>query len=389
MEGASQLIEFRGPEQLKQQEGLDLFTNLRAQIVCTPKIEHIKEGSNPIVQGISKIYQEKYSPPTMAQLTKDAKQYRIPDDRMVDEVGSVVIRLTDLCAGLKDGTVTQPSEIIRQTLNLDAELMSILLTAPPSWSYKTIKVPLVDGEPITNAVWGDNYHVYRNLSVSGVWNNARSARLLMHELLLETIKSLETSSPDNSSLHQQRILAAQSRQIGQQLVDDICASVPFHMGVGMEDYDWGLSGQESGRETHASSTWDNASSSFPITPLPWTPTPTYTTIETRASLETETANFGDLLPKMSIISPEPHRTYPLPPSFEIFGAGGVTLVWPLLIAANSGFASRDLRKWIIACLDKIGHSMGINQALAMAQLLRDGMASRAWLSPESSPTHET
>jgi hypothetical protein len=325
----------------------------------------------------------------MTQLTEDAKQYRSPDDRMVDEVGSVVIRLTDFCASLKDGTVTQPSEIIRRTLNLDAELMSILLTAPPSWSYKTVNVPLVDGEPINNAVWGDSYHVYRNLSVSGVWNNARSARLLMHELILDTVKSLEASSPENSNLHQQRILAAQSRQIGKQLVDDICASVPFHMDVDTENYDWGNSGQETGRETYASSTWDGASSSFLMTPLPWSPTPTYPTIDMRGTSDTETMNLGDFVPNMSIISPEPQQTYPLPPNFEIFGAGGVTLVWPLLIAANSGFASRDMRKWITVCLDKIGHSMGINQALAMAQLLRDGMDSRAWLSPESSPTHET
>jgi hypothetical protein len=33
MEGAAKLIEFRGPEQLTRREGLDLFTQLRAQIV--------------------------------------------------------------------------------------------------------------------------------------------------------------------------------------------------------------------------------------------------------------------------------------------------------------------------------------------------------------------
>jgi hypothetical protein len=33
MEGAAKIIEFRGLEQLTRREGLDLFTNLRAQIV--------------------------------------------------------------------------------------------------------------------------------------------------------------------------------------------------------------------------------------------------------------------------------------------------------------------------------------------------------------------
>lgn len=33
MDGATKLIEVRGPEQLSRQEGLELFTQLRAQVV--------------------------------------------------------------------------------------------------------------------------------------------------------------------------------------------------------------------------------------------------------------------------------------------------------------------------------------------------------------------
>lgn len=36
IEGAAKLIEFRGSEQLSRLEGLELFTNLRAQIVSFP-----------------------------------------------------------------------------------------------------------------------------------------------------------------------------------------------------------------------------------------------------------------------------------------------------------------------------------------------------------------
>ncbi|KAJ5748232.1 uncharacterized protein N7511_009928 [Penicillium nucicola] len=274
-------------------------------------------------ESISTIYQEKYSAPIMTQLSEDAKQHREPDDQIVDDIGLVVIRLNDLCAALKDGTLTQPSEIIRRTLSLDADLMSLLLTAPPAWSYTTVKVPLIDGEPITNVVWGDSYHVYRNLAVSSMWNNARSARILMHEMILEAVKVLEETSPANSALRHSQMLANQSRDIARNLVDEICCSVPFHMGMGVDSStDGTVSGYDSSN---------------------------------------------------------------VPPSFEISGAGGVTLMWPLLIAANCGLASLEIRQWITKCLDKIGHSMGINQALAMAQLLRDGMHSRAWISPESSP----
>ncbi len=36
MEGAAKLIEFRGSEQLTRREGLDMFSQLRAQIVSHP-----------------------------------------------------------------------------------------------------------------------------------------------------------------------------------------------------------------------------------------------------------------------------------------------------------------------------------------------------------------
>lgn len=41
MEGATKLIEVRGSEQLSRQEGLDLFTQLRAQVVSFYKATHI------------------------------------------------------------------------------------------------------------------------------------------------------------------------------------------------------------------------------------------------------------------------------------------------------------------------------------------------------------
>ncbi|KAJ5970116.1 uncharacterized protein N7479_000034 [Penicillium vulpinum] len=373
MDGAKNLIEYRGSEQLTRPEGLGLFTNLRAQI------------------SISQIYQEKYSSSTMTHLTEDAKQYRDPDDRIVDDVGRVVIQLTNFCAALKDGSITQPSEIIRRTLSLDADLTSILLTTPPSWGYKTVNVPLVDGEPITRTVWGDGYHVYRNLSVSGVWNYARSARIIMHEMLLDAVKLLANSSPGSSGLCQQQIIASQSRQIAHQLVDDICASVPFHLGMGMEDtYKWRSPSQNAGSESYpVASGLGNSDGSFPTTPLPWASMPAFPSAERSLSLETDAASPGAFVPNMNMTNSDIHYATPLAPNFEVSGAGGVTLVWPLLIAANSGFASPQLRKWIIGCLEKIGHSMGINQALAMAQLLREGMDSRAWISPGDSPSHDT
>ncbi|KAJ5915930.1 hypothetical protein N7454_010837 [Penicillium verhagenii] len=295
MEGATQLIEFRGVDQLGRREGLDLFTQLRAQI------------------HIGKIYQEKYSSPLLFQLSEDAMKYRDLNDHIIDELGLEVIRLSNFCASMKDGSVTDPGEIIRNALIIDANLTSLFLSVPASWNYRTVKVPLYDGEPITRAVWGDSYHIYGSLAASSMWNNYRSARILVHELIIDTVKALDASAEDTDR-RQQHALASQSRVIAHQLVEDICSSVPFNLGAGTEADD--------GNDIEASA------------------------------------------------------------PFQVTAAGGFSLMWPLLIAGNSGLACKELRQWIINCLDKIGHSMGINQALAMAHLLRRGMGSRAWLSED-------
>ncbi|KAJ5219323.1 uncharacterized protein N7498_001422 [Penicillium cinerascens] len=358
MEGAAKLIEFRGPEQLTRREGLDMFTQLRTQIT------------------VSKIYQEKYSSPIIAQLTEDAKQYRNPQDQIQDELGLLVIRLSNFCASLKNKSITEPSEILRTALTIDAELMSLFINVPHPWNYKTVKIPMFDGEPLTKAVWGDSYHVYHSLTASSIWNNYRSARIIIHELIIDTVNDLESSGYDENGRQQRSNLAGQSRQIAHQLVEDICASVPFHLGAGIEDSYEFEDSSPAARDVADLSTWDLWPELLPVTP------------SSLSSMESTGASFSSTSPLQNSFticptSPSSGSGWKSPSSpFEATGAGGVTLVWPLLIAANSGLASNDLRKWIVLCLDKIGHSMGINQALAMAQLLRKGMHSRAWLSPE-------
>ncbi|KAL3465919.1 hypothetical protein BJX64DRAFT_284853 [Aspergillus heterothallicus] len=289
----------RGRAQLERPEGLHLFTQLRAQI------------------DVSRIYQERPSPPIIALLTTEAKQYRTPEDQVYVDFGTVGTKLADLCAGIKDGTIIQPTEILRVALNLDAELTAIAAAVPMTWHYQTVSVPRVeDGLPIpfTPAIWGDCYHVYSNINICSVWNNHRSARLMIHELIINTVKVLERDPLYAFLVGEYRSLRAQSQHVSRQLVADIIASVPFHLGAGV----------------------DNGHDGTISTPL------------------------GNIEDKVS-------------------SASGMALVWPLLIAANSGFASRELRRWIVAVLEKVGHSMGLNQALAMARLLREGMRSRAWL----------
>ncbi|KAB8067056.1 hypothetical protein BDV29DRAFT_109977 [Aspergillus leporis] len=54
--------------------------------------------------------------------------------------------------------------------------------------------------------------------------------------------------------------------------------------------------------------------------------------------------------------------------------GGMALrfIWPLFTVANCEGSSAEIRSWITRCLEKIGEELGIQQASAMARILREG-----------------
>ena len=246
------------------------------------------------------MYEGRYTSPILTHLTGEARQYRSPDFQVLDDLGLAIIRVGNFCAAVRDRTITQPSKIIRSALDLDADLASILHSVPDSWAYSIVELPEFKQERTMHAVWGDKFHLYRNLTVSTAWNNYRSARLILHELILNTVQVCSSDIIDQQT---RQALLNQSQEKSRQIVQDICASVPYHFGT----------------------------------------------------------TAGGAAPTMS---------------------GGITMVWPLLVAATSKFASPELREWVMSCLDKIGHYLGINQALASARLLRDGMETRSWVSSE-------
>lgn len=281
------------------------------------------------------MYRQKHTSAIIRSLSQEAAKYRLnKDDAIIDRLSGITIPLGDLCADIQEGTISCPSDIVRCALELDAQLQSIMSDIPASMGYRTVNAALAHRMSMVNTVWGVQYHTYRDITVSSFWNNYRSARLVLLDLIVEAIKAMNTPLLDNKKEAHHHLLR-QCQEISRQLVEDICASVPFHLGSVVDD-------------NHVDKTSNH---------------PTF-----RSSSDADR-----------------HHA----PPFVVPAAGGFALMWPLLIAADSGYASKELRAWIIDCLNKIGRSMGINQALAMAQLVQEGESTRAWLSPEySSPEQD-
>lgn len=258
----------------------------------------------------------------LAHLTEKAKHCRSPQDQTVDNLATVVLRLNDLCAALNDETFRKPSDIIRAALKLDGDLVASMLDVPSTSAFDVVKVPdSINQVSTERTMWGNTYHVYRSIAAMSMWNNYRSARIHVREIIVDALHAAE-----DTDSNQQNALLHESRQIAAQLVGEVCASAPDYLNTNRHYAKQG------------------------------------------AKLGTTTS---------------PDAGHQPPSSLTPVGSGGaITLQWPLLIAANSGFASREQREWIIGCLDMIGRDMGIGQASAMSQLLRDGMQSRMWLTTE-------
>jgi hypothetical protein len=251
--------------------------------------------------------------------------------------------------------------------------MTLFINVPSPWNYSTIDVPMVENMSVTGLIWGNSYHVYHSTASSSMWNNYRSCRILLHELIINTVETMDLNVTDDTSFRQRKALAEQSRQIARQLVEDICASVPFHFGIQPEDEGEVALPLIPGNKGHIGAAEGNSTPGSRTTHDEFSPGECL-------QLDGE-MSYPSFIPTPNPTSPKA-RDFGSSTSFQITGAGGLTIMWPLLIAANSGLASSQLRQWITFCLDKVGYSMGINQALSMAQLLRKGMRTRAWPTPD-------
>jgi hypothetical protein len=124
----------------------------------------------------------------------------------------MVIKLADLCADVKEGRFEKPVDIIRAALSVDAAFVSLLIIAPSTWSYKIAKVPTAHGVSVTPHIWGPTYHIYESVAASSMWNNYRCARILIQELILDTLDGISASTEKGITFPQRQALELQCRQ---------------------------------------------------------------------------------------------------------------------------------------------------------------------------------
>lgn len=167
-------------------------------------------------------------PPTLEQLSREAYRFSEGDLKYANQLSILSFRLCDLCASVHHQHLTDPIAIISAAVALDSKLVSWASTLPASWTPTPVRTP-GGGMGREHGAYGDRYHIYNGLIASHAWNNYRLARYTAHERIIGQLHKL----PEQGILLRSECaeLAGKSKTIMNEIVEDICASVPYHIGA--------------------------------------------------------------------------------------------------------------------------------------------------------------
>jgi hypothetical protein len=212
----------------------------------------------------------------------------------------IIGKLSNLRADIRANTFNNEREIISAASAIEADLIAWLASLPPEFNYTTnVKSPFDFAfqqrfrgiDP-----YDDQYHVYPNLWVCNSWNQYRSARIVVSEIILSHVRQISDSSSLSSLSEEFRLQCRTLRSTIRRLAVEICRGVPFYFNAHQADKEPSL---------------------------------------------------------------------PPPESY----IGGLVLLWPLFVAGIVENPRHGLRRWVVKCLEMIGNTMGIDQALAVADMV--------------------
>jgi len=281
IKGAAAVIKLRGREQLNRPAGRRLLVHVTAYLMIACLNRQVALPSH-IIEYMTAAYE-------MA---------RTPDPAF--NVQFTMMKYSSLLADVVQERLTDHQTIIDKSLELDATLLDIVTNVPPGWEYVTI---FTDEQ--SEYVWNGRYHVYQDYWMGQMWNSLRTARILLHEMIRNTLLDGFSHKPPIFSASEHSAQFQISTDTIYQMQADILCTVPQHIGY------------------------------FPKGE---------TGFKTLAELD------QSMLPMIKM-------------------SGGAFIMWPLWLAGILDIATEDVRQFVKRNLDSIGTTMGIRQAQVLADIM--------------------
>jgi hypothetical protein len=237
----------------------------------------------------------------------------------VPELRAIADKL--LCDVKNESNCQAVIRLINRCQNLDTALASWCETIPTQWAYTSSpyskSIPCQCDDDFSD-VYPGNIDTYPDVWVAKSWNSYRTARIFVLAILLRCFGWLAMAPGMQQEL--QISVALKARDTVKQMVDEICASVHFHM----------------------------------------------------AHNATVGANHDSLRSQTSSV--DPWKPYD-PAAFQVGedmhateSIGGYFLVWPLFVARSVPTTPEWQKHWIAARLLDIARKFGLDEGVIMSKL---------------------
>lgn len=127
-------------------------------------------------------------------------------------------------------TVTEVHDMLEEAFAIQQALMHWEMQIPPEWGYRSVanrrsSAPTMDNIGKLQTWPGSAMHIYKDVHIACIRNNNRVSQILCCSVVVDALKWLNPD-PMQYTLDERWVSARHRMQV---LVDDICASVSFHL----------------------------------------------------------------------------------------------------------------------------------------------------------------
>ncbi|GME39747.1 hypothetical protein GTA08_BOTSDO10878 [Neofusicoccum parvum] len=217
IDGAVTLAKLRGPQQLEKESSRKIFQAVRAMML-TNAMQRCKPVEEfPGIPGWAIQEENAANRLTVISMGLPALRSRVR-----------ALMNTSIQGDRK----TEAWSLIAAAREVDESLNKWATSLSEHWAHRTIAYQAeMPSDPKTAERWIGPVHAYADVWTSHIWNDYRITRVFTLSIIMACCSAISPNSTDLSV----KALLANAHFVTQGLIDDLCASVPFHMNFDLQN----------------------------------------------------------------------------------------------------------------------------------------------------------
>jgi hypothetical protein len=348
--GAAALAKVRGTSQFHTPGGIRMFLMLCRTVM------------------ISCLHRDVPMPQTLIDLRNELGKL-IGTDDIGWRIPDPIFRALQVRYDIKTGALSDFDSKIEKLIGIDDEFVDIMSEFPASWQYRVVGISRPN--PV---LFGDYCHIYPGLVHATTWNGLRSVRMLVQETIMNELAKRYKKTPEEDIPMKYKLQYASSYRLIERLCDAILASIPQHFGV--------VSFKDSIPDEPIEESDSLSISMITAKNPPYHVVPSPASVDSSSSSPmsadspTSPTDLGTptLLDPMQLKGGDDDAE-----RFMTLASASNTIVWPLYLLGFSSACTQEIKEHVIDRLLAIFRETGLEQANAVANMVRAKELSSPWL----------